>query len=262
MTTGVTSCCCAAPPPPSPRRHGKSDPEQAPVPPIPRQQGTGWSSGQLGDVDEARGIDVSHHQGDIDWRRVASDGVQVAYLKASEDTDFIDETYARNRDEANRSGIVVGAYHFADPSGDGDQAVVADARAEAEHFLQIADARPDDLVPVLDLERSGGLTKQELALWTRTWMETVESALAVTPMIYTGPAGWSSRVGDAGADIGQRYPLWLAHWTDGTPTVPGAWQSWTGWQYTSDGSVDGIHGRVDMDTIRNPSALVIANQQR
>nr|WP_217497729.1 GH25 family lysozyme [Lysobacter enzymogenes] len=59
-----------------------------------------------------RGIDVSHHQGAIDWRAVARDAVAFAYLKASEGGDHRDRRYAANARDARAAGVAVGAYHF------------------------------------------------------------------------------------------------------------------------------------------------------
>ena len=59
-----------------------------------------------------RGIDVSHHQGDIDWHIVKAAGVDFAFIKASEGGDYRDREFARNWEEAGRAGIARGAYHF------------------------------------------------------------------------------------------------------------------------------------------------------
>lgn len=59
-----------------------------------------------------RGIDVSHHQGQIDWRRVAADDVAFAVIKATEGGDHVDDAFDRNLREARAAGLAVGAYHF------------------------------------------------------------------------------------------------------------------------------------------------------
>ncbi|WP_292542118.1 GH25 family lysozyme, partial [Mesorhizobium sp.] len=58
-----------------------------------------------------RGIDVSHHQGRIDWRRVAADDVAIAVIKATEGGDHVDDAFAANLREARAAGLAVGAYH-------------------------------------------------------------------------------------------------------------------------------------------------------
>ncbi|TIM61446.1 MAG: lysozyme, partial [Mesorhizobium sp.] len=59
-----------------------------------------------------RGIDVSHHQRQIDWRRVAADDVAFAIIKATEGGDHVDGAFAANLREARAAGLAVGAYHF------------------------------------------------------------------------------------------------------------------------------------------------------
>src|SRR3546814_10025509 len=64
---------------------------------------------------ERHGIDVSHHQGAIDWERVAADGVEFAYLKATEGGGFSDPRFVSNARGAKAAGIKVGAYHYYTP---------------------------------------------------------------------------------------------------------------------------------------------------
>ena len=59
-----------------------------------------------------RGIDVSHHQGSIEWPRVAADDVAFAIIKATEGGDHIDTKFDENLRNARAAGLAVGAYHF------------------------------------------------------------------------------------------------------------------------------------------------------
>ena len=93
------------------------------------------------------GIDVSHHQGAIDWAQVAGAGVRFAFAKATEGRNYVDPQYATNKAGAALSGVVFGAYHFAQPDGTANDAVL-----EADHFVDVAQLEPGDLVPVLDIE--------------------------------------------------------------------------------------------------------------
>jgi lysozyme len=61
---------------------------------------------------ERYGIDVSHHQGVIDWERVANDGISFAYMKATEGNEFVDERFADNWRGAANAGLDRGAYHY------------------------------------------------------------------------------------------------------------------------------------------------------
>ena len=193
------------------------------------------------------GIDISHWQGTINWTKVAAAGKRFAYMKASEDTWYVDPTYATNRAQANANGLLVGAYHFSQPN-----ATIGSATAQADHFLDTATPASGDLLPVLDLERTGGLGQNKLIAWVQEYMARIYERTGVQGVIYCSPNFWRTNMGDTtwfsdnGYDV-----LWVAHWTTATtPIVPGgAWggDGWTFWQYTSDGSVPGISGRVDLN---------------
>ena len=193
------------------------------------------------------GIDVSHYQGTIDWARVAAAGKRFAFMKASDSTDYVDPTYVTNRAQAKLQGLKVGAYHFARPD-----ATPGDAVAEADHFIATADWGGGDLVPVLDLETTGGLNVANLQAWVTAFLGRINDRTGVKAMIYTSPSFWTNKMGDTQAFAAAGYKsLWVAHWTTNpSATVPAsnwAGNGWTFWQYTSDGSVPGILGRVDLD---------------
>ncbi|HEY5861296.1 MAG TPA: GH25 family lysozyme, partial [Actinomycetota bacterium] len=198
-------------------------------------------------VSPIRGIDVSHWQGEIDWGRVANAGKEFAYLKSTDDIDYIDETFAFNRAQAKANGLSVGAYHFArpDPSA-------GDAVREARWFVQRTNPRPGELLPVLDIETSDGLTQAEMTTWAHRWIEEVRNLTGVTSMVYTSPYGWMERFGDTRRIAREGSPLWVAHWGVTSPLVPaGNWNGngWVMWQYTSQGHVAGIVGDVDLDRL-------------
>lgn len=191
------------------------------------------------------GIDVSHWQDTIDWRKVARAGKVFAFMKATDGHDYVDPTFLTNRAGARANGLMVGAYHFArpDPSK-------GDAVEEARWFVRHADPQPGSLLPVLDMETSKGLDQQEVTLWARRWVAEVRRLTGVTPLVYTSPYGWLARTGDSRALARDGAPLWVAHWGVSEPTLPaGDWdgQGWRVWQHTSHGHVAGIAGRVDLD---------------
>ena len=161
--------------------------------------------------------------------------------------DYVDPLYTTNRTRARTAGLLVGAYHFAQPStGAGD------AVAEADHYVDTATPASGDLLPVLDLERSGGLTQTALTAWVRAYLQRIYERTGVRAVIYCSPSFWKNYLGDTTWFAANGYKvLWVAHWTTASqPTVPGgAWggNNWTFWQYTSDGSVPGISGRVDLN---------------
>jgi GH25 family lysozyme M1 (1,4-beta-N-acetylmuramidase) len=192
------------------------------------------------------GIDVSHHQDTIDWAQVAASGQRFAIAKATEGRTFVDPNYATNKAGAEANGLAFGAYHFAQPD-DGEN----DAIIEADHFVDTAQLVPGNLLPVLDIERTNGLSQEEITAWILAWLGRVTERLGVRPMVYTSPAGWESRTGDttAVADAGYTV-LWIAHWGVAEPRIPAndwSGNGWTFWQYGDCGSIPGITGCVDVD---------------
>src|SRR5262245_52462151 len=97
-----------------------------------------------------RGIDVSHHQGVVDWGKVAKSDVVFAILKATEGGDYVDDTFARNLAGARAAGLVVGAYHFFTFCRPGAK--------QAANFLRVVPRDRPMLPPVVDIEFGGNCT--------------------------------------------------------------------------------------------------------
>ncbi len=239
---------CVPPPSPPPAPSASPtptpDPSASPTPtPLPTPTPTptptpAWTC--------VTGLDVSNWQGTVNWSQVATAGYSFAFLKATEGGWYIDPTYAANRVGANANGIVIGAYDFAQPS-----TTVGQAEAEADFFINTATPVPGDLVPVLDLETTNGLSPANLQTWVTHWLYEVYARTGQRAMIYTSPSFWSNAMGNSTWFAQNGFPLWVAHWTAAAgPTVPAstwAGYSWTFWQWTSSGTVPGISGRVDLD---------------
>ncbi|MEA2519460.1 MAG: lysozyme [Chloroflexota bacterium] len=206
------------------------------------------------------GVDVSYHQGGIDWQQVAASGKRFAFIRATSGTLTADSAYAANASGAHAAGLVVGSYHNANPDS-----AFNDAANEAAWFLRNARIAPGDLIPVLDLEVTNGLDVATLTAWAQTWLEQVHAATGLRAMIYTNPGFWQSSMADTDWFARNGYPvLWIAHWTTASqPSVPaGGWggSGWTFWQHSNVGTVAGIGGSVDLDRFRGssfPSSLLV-----
>lgn len=201
------------------------------------------------------GIDVSHHQGAIDWRRVALAGVKYTFLKASEGSSFKDRRFNSNRAGSAEAGISSGGYHFYRPHS-------PVSRQITNFITSIGSMRKGELPPVLDLEVPESwrnLSLNQRVKMVRQWLDSVEDALSVKPIIYLS----SSFAGDV---LGsqrwlQDYILWLAHYTRAAnPRTPEPWKSsssWTFWQYSETGRVDGISDRfVDLNRFNGDAAAL------
>ncbi|WP_051750575.1 GH25 family lysozyme [Phycicoccus jejuensis] len=189
---------------------------------------------------ERYGIDVSAHQGDVDWEAVAADGIDAAYLKSSEGATFEDPRFAANWAGAREAGLEVGAYHFFTLCKDGPE--------QAENLLaRLREVGADDtaLPPVLDLELSGncsarpprGVVDQRLT----DLVEAVERGTGRRVVLYALD-DWTSRY-PLPEDLRDRdrweRRLLLRPSTDG----------WAWWQVSSRASVAGIDGPVDLDVV-------------
>jgi GH25 family lysozyme M1 (1,4-beta-N-acetylmuramidase) len=193
------------------------------------------------------GIDVSHWNGTIDWMQVAESGRRFVIMKATDGRSYVDPTYATNKAGAAAAGLAVGAYHYARPD-----TTEGDAVAEADHYVATAQLGPGNIIPVLDLEERTSLPAPVRIDWAMAWLQEVKRKLHVHPMVYSGPNFWQTYMDDTTVIAEAGYPLWLAHWTSGTPTVPGgnwAGHGWTVWQWASCGSVRGMTGCVDQDRL-------------
>ncbi|MFH2010283.1 MAG: GH25 family lysozyme [bacterium] len=179
------------------------------------------------------GIDVSYWQPNINWDQVAASGISFAFIRVSDGVNTYDTDFQYNWSEAQRVGIIRGVYQFFRPNQD----PIAQANLLINELGGVM--TPGDLPPVIDVEASGGLTKSQVASRVQLWLDHVENALGVTPIIYTSPGLWSSYVNSSAFSS---YPLWLAHYYVTCPTTPLGWSNWEFHQYTDSGTVPGITG--------------------
>jgi len=197
------------------------------------------------------GIDVSHHQGSIDWHAVAGSDVRFAYIKATEGRDFLDADFEFNWREARERGIARGAYHYFTFCSSGLE--------QARHFLRVVPPEPGALVPVADIEFGGNCSsyghleevRQELAIF----LDEVERAWRRKPILYLTLRS-KLQIADARFD---GYPVWFRNVFWRLPNDIAS--QWVIWQYADDGRVPGIRGPVDRNVLHpdiSVSALRVA----
>lgn len=189
---------------------------------------------------EKRGIDVSYHNGIIDWNKVKKAGIEFAIIRIGygmyenqKDTQF--ET---NYTNARANGIPVGVYLYSYAK------TVAEAKREAEVTLKWLNDRDLQLPVYFDLEdrTQQNLSKSVLDGMCEAFCDTIENG-GYWAGIYTNKY-WATSIID-GPELGKRYTYWVAQYNDKcTYTGPYAM-----WQYSSSGKVDGIRGNVDMNIL-------------
>lgn len=189
----------------------------------------------LGSASSPWGVDVSRHQGTIDWGAVHSAGASFGFARVSDGTRVKDATFSRNWEGLNRNGMRRGAYQFFRPG--------QDAIKQADDLIAtMGQLGAGDLPPVLDLEVSDGQSDATIIRKANVWLQRVKAATGRTPIVYTSPGFFNALSGASGL---KAYPLWVANYGVKCPSMPQAWATWTFWQRTDRGKVPGIKGFVD-----------------
>lgn len=201
---------------------------------------------QDGQVTSHKGIDVSKHQGNIDWTKVAADGVEFAFVRAglrgygTEGKLVEDETFEQNVTGALQAGLKVGVYFYS-------QAITEEEVLE-EANLVLEKVKPYNIqLPIVyDVEKvSGGkgranaLSVEERTHLTALFCQTIQDA-GYKPMIYH-----NMEMSTLMLDLGQleQYDKWFAYYNDDL-YYPYAYKVW---QYSEKGAVDGINEEVDLN---------------
>ena len=184
------------------------------------------------------GIDVSKHNGEIDFEKVAADDYQFVFIKASEGKTYQDEAFNRNYQGARDAGLKVGAYHFFRKNRTGEE--------QAANLLNVVKGKELDLPLVIDLEDdwgNGATTSRETALKRVLEMIEILDDKGYDVMIYTNLDGYGKYYKGMLGD----HDLWLCSFTspDILTDKPHRFQ-----QFSHEGVVDGVKGDVDLNVWR------------
>lgn len=181
------------------------------------------------------GIDISHHQQNIDWDKISDQNIHFAFAKATEGMTHVDTLFCHNWEEMNRVGILRGAYHFFRPK--------FSPTLQAENFTEMVEMEFGDLPPVLDVEVTDGVSEAELLNGIQIWLSIVEQKTKMTPIIYTNQKFFNKYLAD-------RFPdnlIWIARYNSLFDPHLVNDASWQFWQYGNRGRLDGIAGDVDFN---------------
>ena len=186
-----------------------------------------------------QGIDVSHHQGRIDWRKLSAQGVDFAYIKATEGGDHKDSRFNANWFAARSAGIRRGAYHFFTLCRSGAE--------QAANFIASVPVEADALPPAVDLEYGGNcadpISPRALHAELASFIERVEIRYRKPVVLYRTEEFDE----DFGISRGFDRPLWLRSLI--LEPHFGA-RPWRLWQVSNFRRLDGIDGRVDWNILR------------
>ncbi|MDB5192824.1 MAG: hypothetical protein JWQ96_2387 [Segetibacter sp.] len=193
---------------------------------------------------EIHGIDISHHQGFIDWPSVKEMQVKnikigFSFIKATEGLGNVDRQFKRNWLKAAKAKVPRGAYHFFIATKSG--------KIQAKNFIKTVDLLPGDLPPVLDIEQLYGAKPEKMRKEVREWLTIVEEHYGVKPIIYTYVNFYSKFL----AGEFDNYPLWAAHYLE--KDKPRIKRPWLFWQHSEVGRVNGIVSKVDFNVFNGDS---------
>jgi len=163
------------------------------------------------------GVDVSHYQAEINWYEVAAEGIDFGFVKATEGETISDALFCQNWVGMENAGIIRGAYHFFRPG--------TSAIAQAQHFIQKVDLKYGDLPPVLDVEVLDDVNKDVMVARLKIWLEIVEAAYGVRPIIYTNMKYYNQYLAEDFAD----YTLWIARYN--AKKMPALSEDKNWWKY-------------------------------
>ncbi|GGZ76233.1 lysozyme [Streptomyces echinoruber] len=197
-------------------------------------------------VTQTEGVDVSGHQGNVDWATLWNSGVKWAYTKATEGTYYTNPYFAQQYNGSYAIGMIRGAYHFATPD-------TTSGATQANYFVDHGGGWSRDgktLPGVLDIEWNPygaacyGKTQSAMVSWISDFLATYRARTGRDAVIYTATSWWTQCTGNY-AGFGSTNPLWIARYASAPGTLPAGWAFHTMWQYTSSGPTVGDHDKFN-----------------
>lgn len=179
-----------------------------------------------------QGIDVSGHQGNVDWNAQWNAGKRFTWVKATEGTSYTSPSFGQQYNGSYDRGFIRGAYHFALPNK-------SSGATQANYFLAHGGGWTGDgktLPGALDIEYNPygsncyGLSKAAMGGWIKDFSDTYHAKTGKFPAIYTSTNWWNQCVS---GDFSKTNPLWVARYADSAGALPAGWSNYTVWQYSS-----------------------------
>ena len=190
-----------------------------------------------------KGVDISSYQGKVDMQKLAEQNIRFVYIKATEGSSYSDEYFQANWENARKTGLPSGAYHFFSFDSSGI--------TQAENYIRTVGNIKGRLLPVVDVEyyadkRKNSPEKSEVIKELHDYINTIENAYGVMPMIYTTQ------------DFGKKYlleefdgcELWIR--SVYYPPDFGVGKDYTIWQYCDTAVLEGYSGdekHIDMNVL-------------
>lgn len=191
---------------------------------------------------EVFGVDVSSYQGVVDWPMLAEQGVDFAFIKATEGSALQDRQFAFNWTSAQTAGIRTGAYHFLSYDSPGE--------TQADNFISMVPVTQGALPPVVDIEFYGPYLetppdKEHVRSILDPLLERLEEHYGVKPILYVTYRSYYRYLAGGGYE---GYPIWCS-----SPTIFPLVPDWDFWQYSHTARLEGYYGsqeRIDLNIFR------------
>lgn len=191
---------------------------------------------------EVFGVDVSSYQGEVDWPVLAEQGVDFAFIKATEGSLLQDRRFAANWAGAAAAGVRAGAYHFLSYDSPGE--------TQADNFIAAVPVTEGALPPVVDIEFYGEYLdtppeKERVRAILDPLLERLEECYGVKPILYATYRSWQLYL--SGREY-RDYPLWIS-----SPVVAPMLHDWDFWQYSHTARLEGYDGHqplIDLNVFR------------
>ncbi|MBV2353231.1 lysozyme [Streptomyces sp. J2-1] len=201
---------------------------------------------RTGRAAQTEGVDVSGHQGNVDWATLWNSGVRWAYTKATEGTYYTNPSFAQQYNGSYNVGMIRGSYHFATPDN-------TTGAVQANYFVDHGGGWSRDgrtLPGVLDIEWNPygdacyGKTPAAMVSWIADFLNTYRARTGRDAVIYTATSWWTQCTGNYGG-FAAANPLWIARYSSTVGALPAGWGVQTMWQYTSSGPTVGDHDKFN-----------------
>ena len=196
------------------------------------------------------GVDISSYQADVDMEKLKEQDIRFVYIKASEGSRLQDDKFASNWENALKTGLPSGAYHFFSFDSPGS--------TQAENFIKaVGDDIKGRLLPVVDVEYYGDKEKnppekEDVIRELTVFLNAVEDKYGVKPMIYTGAGIYENYL----SDLAPEYKFWIS-----SLYTPLSWNyhgDWYIWQYLNRGRLEGCSGGeqyIDLNVLNKEKTL-------
>lgn len=189
------------------------------------------------------GIDISHHQGEINWDKLKEEDIDFVIIKATEGGDYTDPRFKDNWSNSKAQGYKTGAYHF--------YRLCKNGKEQAQNFIEVVPGNADDLPPAIDLEFGGNCktekSKEQIINEINDFLSILKAHYTKTPIIYVTKEFYDEFM------IGEltEYPIWIRDifWR---PRLPDG-RDWLIWQFANRGHLKGIDTYVDLNVLNGNS---------